>query len=83
MQYEYRTKGTCSQRIIFDVEDNIIKNVQFLGGCNGNLQGIGSLVEGMEVDEVIHRLEGIRCGMKPTSCPDQLAKALKEAKSNG
>ncbi len=83
MQYEYKTKGTCSQRIIFDIEDNIIKNVQFLGGCNGNLKGIGSLVEGMEVNEVIDRLEGIRCGMKPTSCPDQLAKALKEAVSNG
>ena len=83
MQYEYKTKGTCSQRIIFEIEDNIIKNVQFLGGCNGNLKGIGSLVEGMEVDEVISRLEGIRCGMKSTSCPDQLAKALKEAKSNG
>lgn len=82
MQYEFKTKGTCSQRIIFEIEDNIVKNVQFLGGCNGNLKGISSLVEGMNVDEVISRIEGIHCGMKATSCPDQLAKALKEAKSN-
>ena len=78
MQYEYKTKGTCSQRIIFEIEDHKLKNVQFLGGCNGNLKGIGSLVEGMDVDEVISRLEGIQCGMKATSCPDQLANALKE-----
>jgi len=80
MQFEYKTKGTCSQQIIFDIEDNKVKNVQFLGGCNGNLQGIGRLVEGMDVDEVIARIEGIHCGMKPTSCPDQLANALKKAK---
>ena len=80
MQYEYKTKGTCSQRIIFDLEDGIIKNVQFIGGCNGNLQGIGKLVEGMEIDEVIRRIDGIHCGAKPTSCPDQLATALKQAK---
>ena len=78
MQYEYKTKGTCSQRIFFEIEDHKLKNVQFLGGCNGNLKGIGSLVEGMDVEDVIHRLEGIHCGMKPTSCPDQLATALKE-----
>lgn len=82
MQFEYRTKGTCSQRIIFEIEDNILKNVQFLGGCNGNLKGISSLVEGMNVDEVIAKVEGIQCGFKSTSCPDQLAKALKEAKEN-
>ncbi len=82
MQYEYKTKGTCSQRILFEIEDNIVKNVQFLGGCNGNLKGIGMLVEGMNVSEVISRLEGIRCGMKATSCPDQLASALKEALEN-
>ena len=81
MHYEYKTKGTCSQRIFFDVENGKVKNVQFVGGCNGNLKGIGSLVEGMGVDEVISRLEGIRCGMKSTSCPDQLAQALKEAKA--
>ena len=80
MQFEYKTKGTCSQQIIFDIEDNKVKNVQFLGGCNGNLQGIGRLVEGMDVDEVIRRIDGIRCGGKPTSCPDQLATALKQAK---
>lgn len=79
MQYEYKTKGTCSQRIFFEIEDGTLKNVQFLGGCNGNLKGICSLVEGMDVNEVIKRVEGIRCGMKATSCPDQLAQALKEA----
>lgn len=79
MQYEYKTKGTCSQRIFFEIEDGKVKNVQFLGGCNGNLKGIGSLVEGMDAREVISRVEGIRCGMKSTSCPDQLAQALKEA----
>lgn len=82
MQYEYKTKGTCSQKILFELEDGIVKNVQFIGGCNGNLKGICSLVEGMEVDEVISRIDGICCGMKPTSCPDQLARALKEAKNN-
>lgn len=79
MQYEYKTKGTCSQRILFEIEDGIILNVQFIGGCNGNLQGIGKLVEGMKAQDVIDRIEGIHCGMKPTSCPDQLARALKEA----
>ena len=81
MQYEYKTKGTCSQHILFEIEEGKLKNVQFLGGCNGNLKGIGALVEGMDVDEVIRRLEGTCCGMKPTSCPDQLAQALKQAKS--
>ena len=79
MQYEYKTKGTCSQRILFDIEDGKVKNIQFIGGCNGNLQGIGRLAEGMNVEDVIERIEGIHCGMKPTSCPDQLARALKEA----
>ena len=79
MQYEYKTKGTCSQRIFFEIEDGKLKNVQFLGGCNGNLKGICALVEGMDVEEVISRVQGIHCGMKPTSCPDQLATALKEA----
>ena len=81
MQYTYKTKGTCSQAIIFDVEDGKVSNVQFLGGCNGNLKGIGALVEGMAIDDVIARVEGITCGMKKTSCPDQLAQALKEAKN--
>lgn len=79
MQYEYKTKGTCSQRILFDIVDGKVRNVQFIGGCNGNLQGISRLVEGLEVNDVIEKIEGIHCGMKPTSCPDQLAKALKEA----
>ena len=81
MSFEYKTQGTCSQRIFFDIVDGKVINVQFQGGCNGNLKGIGSLVEGMDVDEVIARLEGTTCGMKSTSCPDQLAKALKEAKA--
>ena len=80
MQYEYKTSGTCSQRIYFEIEDGKVKNVEYFGGCNGNLKGISSLVEGMDVDEVISRLEGTTCGMKPTSCPDQLAQALKKAK---
>lgn len=82
MHYEYKTKGTCSQIISFDIEDGKVNNVQFVGGCNGNLKGIGALVEGMPADKVIERVEGIRCGMKSTSCPDQLAKALKQAISN-
>lgn len=80
MKFEYKTKGTCSQHILFDVEDNKVTNVQFIGGCNGNLKGISSLVEGMEIDDVIAKVDGIQCGMKATSCPDQLAQALKEAK---
>ena len=81
MSYEYKTKGTCSQRILFDIEDNKVKNVQFMGGCNGNLKGIAQLIEGMDADEVISRLEGTTCGMKQTSCPDQLAQALKAYKA--
>lgn len=79
MMYEFKTRGTCSSRILFDIEDGKVHNVQFIGGCNGNLKGIGSLVEGMDVKEVIARTQGITCGMKPTSCPDQLAKALTQA----
>ena len=75
----YRTKGTCSTAIGFEVKDGKVYDVKFQGGCHGNLQGIGKLVEGMDVQEVISRLEGIKCGFKSTSCPDQLAKALKEA----
>lgn len=78
MKYEYKTRGTCSAKIIFEVEDNKLKNVQYIGGCNGNLQGISNLVDGMDVEEVKKRLSGIRCGFKDTSCPDQLAKALAE-----
>lgn len=78
MQYEYTTKGTCSRQILFSVEDGKLHDVQYIGGCNGNLKGIGKLVEGMDVQEAISRLEGITCGMKNTSCPDQLARALTE-----
>ena len=73
----YKTKGTCSTAIDIEVNDGIIESVQFTGGCNGNLKGICALVKGMRVEDAIEKLEGIRCGMKPTSCPDQLAKALK------
>ena len=83
MAYEYRTKGTCSQKILFDVRDGKVCDVKFIGGCSGNTQGVSLLVEGMDVDEVIARLKGIRCGLKPTSCPDQLAKALEAAKKAG
>ena len=80
MQFEYTTKGTCSRQILFTIEDGKVMNVQYIGGCNGNLKGIGALVEGMDIDEVIARLEGTTCGPKNTSCPDQLAQALKQAK---
>lgn len=75
----YRTHGTCSTQIQFDLVDGRIYNVNFTGGCNGNLKGICSLVEGMDAKEVISKLEGICCGFKPTSCPDQLAQAIKQA----
>lgn len=75
----YTTKGTCSKAIDFEIEDGLVRNVSFKGGCNGNTQGMSALVEGMPVEEVVKRLEGIKCGPRPTSCPDQLAKALKES----
>lgn len=75
---KYQTKGVCSTSIDIEVENGIIKFVQFFGGCNGNLQGISALVEGMRVDDAISRLRGIRCGFKSTSCPDQLAQALEK-----
>ena len=75
----FKTCGVCSSAIEFDVKDNKITNVHFIGGCSGNTQGVARLVEGMEAEEAIRRLEGIRCGVRPTSCPDQLSKALKEA----
>ena len=77
MKIDYRTKGTCARRIVVDLEDGIIRGVGFEGGCHGNLQGISALVQGQKVEDVIGRLEGIRCGWKDTSCPDQLARALK------
>jgi len=76
----YKTQGTCSREIHFDVENNKLKNVSFVGGCNGNLKGIGLLVEGMDIDDVIKRVEGVSCNGRPTSCPDQLARALKQYK---
>ena len=81
MQYVYNTQGTCSKQIIIDVDDNgIIENVTYVGGCNGNTKGISSLVKGVKIDEVITKLQGITCGFRPTSCPDQLATALKQIK---
>lgn len=77
---KYKTNGTCSQMIDFEVEGDIIKSVAFTGGCNGNLQGISALVRGMKVEEAIAKLKGIKCGMKNTSCPDQLAHALEQYK---
>lgn len=79
MKYTYYTSGTCSQKIDFEIEDGKLRNVMFTGGCHGNLQGIARLVEGMDCNEVIAKLEGIRCGFKATSCPDQLSRAIKEA----
>ena len=83
MVYNYRTRGTCSRLINFEVENGVVRNVSFEGGCNGNLKGIAALVEGMNIDDVIAKVEGIRCGFKSTSCPDQLAQALREVKNNG
>ena len=80
MQFTYKTKGVCSQEMRFEIEDNRIVNMTVSGGCQGNLQGISALVEGMDIDDVITRLKGIRCGFKDTSCPDQLSKALNHAK---
>ena len=78
MEINYTPKGVCSRKIHVEVEDGIVKNVQFYGGCQGNTQGVAALAKGMKVEDVIERLQGIRCGMKPTSCPDQLAKCLQE-----
>jgi uncharacterized protein (TIGR03905 family) len=81
MAYSYKTKGTCSQEILFDLREGKVHDVQFISGCHGNTQGVAALVEGMDVDEVIARLKGIKCGRKPTSCPDQLALALEAARN--
>ena len=77
----YKTRGTCSSMINFEVNNDIVESVSFTGGCNGNLQGISSLVCGMKVDDVIEKLKGIKCGFKDTSCPDQLARALEAYKA--
>ncbi len=79
MNYKYKTRGTCAREINFELEDGIIKNVSFFGGCNGNLKGIAALVEGKKAEDVIPLIKGLKCGFKPTSCPDQLALALTEA----
>ncbi len=78
--YSYKTTGTCARAINIELDGNTIKEVQFVGGCNGNTKGISALVKGMDMDEAISKLEGITCGPKSTSCPDQLAKALKSLK---
>lgn len=80
MTIDYQTKGVCSRRMLVEVEDGVVTSLQVQGGCHGNLQGISRLVEGMKVNEVITRLEGIHCGYKQTSCPDQLAQALKQCR---
>ena len=81
MVYSYRTRGTCSRQIDVELDGDIIKSVQFYGGCNGNLQGISAIVRGKTIEEVEKAFSGIRCGMKPTSCPDQLVQALYAAKA--
>lgn len=83
MVISYKTNGVCSRAILVEVEDSIVKNVSFDGGCNGNLKGISTLVQGMKVEDVIEKLENIKCGYKNTSCPAQLAEALKEYKPEG
>ncbi len=79
MRYTYKTKGTCSSKIEFDINNDVITDVTFTGGCNGNLKAVRSLVDGLTVDQIEKKVSGIRCGMKSTSCPDQLAKAVREA----
>ena len=81
MKYTFRPRGVCSQLMEIEAEDGVIRHVEVTGGCSGNLQGISRLLEGMDMEEAIRRLEGIRCGFKPTSCPDQLAQALKAMKA--
>ena len=76
---EYKTKGTCARAVIVDVEDGVITECQFVGGCSGNTQGVAALVKGMKVEDAVAKIKGIKCGMKSTSCPDQLALALEEA----
>lgn len=78
MKYEYRPKGVCAMKIEFEIDNGIVKNVKFMGGCSGNTQGVARLAEGRTPQELISLLEGIKCGFKSTSCPDQLAQALKQ-----
>lgn len=79
MTYEFSTRGVCAQKIVFDLEDGVVKNIKFLGGCSGNTQGISKLAEGRKAEEIIEILKGTKCGFKSTSCPDQLAQALEKA----
>lgn len=79
MTYSYKPHGVCARGLSFEIEDNIVKNIEFMGGCSGNTQGVAALAEGMDANELIERLGGIRCGFKSTSCPDQLAKAVAKA----
>ena len=79
MTHKYKTKGTCASMISFDINDGIVSDVKFTGGCNGNLKGIAKLTEGMKAEDVIEKLRGIKCGFKSTSCPDQLANAIEYA----
>lgn len=82
MEYRYKPTGVCSREMIFNInEDNTIESLEVIGGCNGNLKGIGRLIKGMKIDDVIEKLEGIQCNIKNTSCPDQIAQALKEFKN--
>ena len=82
MEYRFKPNGVCSKEMIFIInEDNTIESLEVIGGCNGNLKGIGKLIKGMKIDDVIERLEGVTCNIRPTSCPDQIAKALKEYKN--
>jgi uncharacterized protein (TIGR03905 family) len=81
MKYTYKPTGVCSRSIIIEADGDTIKSVSFIGGCSGNTQGIGKLCEGMKIDDIIERLDGIRCGIRPTSCPAQLAQALREMKT--
>lgn len=83
MTYSYKTRGTCASYITFDINDGIVSNVKFSGGCNGNLKGIASLVDGMKAEDIIVKVKGTRCGFKSTSCPDQLATALENALNEG
>ena len=83
MTYTYTPKGVCSRKMKVDVEDGVIRSVEIQGGCSGNLQGISRLIQGMPVEEAIRRMEGVKCGFKDTSCPDQLSIALKEAMKQG
>ena len=82
MKYKYVPRGVCSRLIELEIEDDVIKSCRFMGGCHGNLQGIGKLVQGMDVNDAIEKLEGIDCGGRGTSCPDQLARALKAAQNS-